>query len=102
MFDIVAAGGVLFSVVVTSDDVAEQPFAPVTVTWNVPAVVTVIDCVVSPPGNHRYDAPAPAVKIVDGTAHVNASPLLFDIVAAGNALTVTVWLLLLLQPFPSV
>ena len=47
LFDMPDTGAVLSNVVVTLD-VVVQPLAPVTVTLKVPAVLTVIACVVAP------------------------------------------------------
>ena len=102
LFEIDAPGAVLSSVVVTLA-VDVQPFAPVTVTVHVPAVVTVIHCVVAPV-LHEYDAaPAGAHSVVLGTAHVSARPLSFEIDAPGVVLSnVVVTLAVDVQPFAPV
>ena len=50
---IVATGVVEFTETFTGADVLEQPLALVTLTVYDPAVLTVIDEVVCPPGAHR-------------------------------------------------
>jgi hypothetical protein len=63
-----------------------------------PAVVTLIDCVVAPV-DQRYEEPALALSVTEPPAQNAVGP---DgvIVAVGNALTVTVVaVLVLLQPF---
>jgi len=74
-------GGVLSNVVVTlACDV--HPFAPVTVTVNVPAVLTVIDGVVcTGVVFHEYDTPPLAVRVVVVVLQFKASPLSLLIVA---------------------
>jgi len=47
VFDAVGVDGIGFTVTVVAADVAEQPFASVTVTVNEPLEVTLIDCVVA-------------------------------------------------------
>ena len=64
-------GGALFKVV-TALDVAIQPFAPVTVTVNVPAVVIEFDAATVAPLLQIYVPPPLAVKVVLGIAQVNA------------------------------
>ena len=58
--------------VVTALDVSVQPFAPVTVTVNVPAVVIEFDAATVELLLHIYVPPPLAVKVVLGEAQVNA------------------------------
>jgi hypothetical protein len=92
-----AVGAALSSVVVTLV-LAVQPLLPVTVAVKVPAVLTVMDEVVAPV-LQLYVAPPLAVKVVDGVAQVNASPLLLLMDADGAVLSsVVLTLVLAVQP----
>ena len=96
------AFGVVLSNVVVSLAVAVQPFAPVTVTVHVPAVVTVIEAVVAPV-LHKYVPPPLAVSVVLGTAQVSAKPLSLEMDAFGVVLSnVVVTLAVAVQPFAPV
>ena len=75
--------------------VAEQPFASVTVTVYVPAVLTVIAAVVCAPALHKYDTPPVAVNTLDPPAQIVWLPL---IDAVGNGFTVNVRLAVAVQP----
>ena len=78
--------------------VAVQPFSPVTVTINVPAVLTTILEVVSPIP-HKYVPVPVAVKVVLGVAQFNAKPLLFVIKSDGVVLSkLTATLAVAVQP----
>jgi hypothetical protein len=63
-----------------------QPLVPVTVTVNVPAVVTLIEGVVAPV-DHKYVPLLLTAKVVAGMAQLSASPLLFEMDAPGNVLS---------------
>src|SRR6185436_3684012 len=78
---------------------AEQPLTSVTVTRNVPAAFTVIDCVVAPLVQ-RYELPALEVSVVEPPAQNDVAPLM---VGVAGVLTVTaVGALCAEQPFASV
>jgi hypothetical protein len=81
----VAPGAILSNVVVTLA-VEVQPLAPVIVTVNIPAVLTVIEGVVAPVDHKKVPLPL-AVKVVAGVLQLNARPLLLVIDAPGTALS---------------
>ena len=68
------------SVTDTGADVALTPFVFVTFTVYDPAFVTVIDCVVAPPGVHRYAEPELAVNTTLPPVQKESGPLV-EIVA---------------------
>ena len=95
---VIPAVGAVLSSVVLKLALAVHPLLPVAVTVKVPAVLTVMEAVVAPV-LQLYVAPPLAVKVVDGVAQVNASPLLLLIDAVGAALSsVVVTLVLAVQP----
>lgn len=94
--------GLGLTVTVVVGDVAEQLFPLVTVTVYDPPVLTVMDCVVCPPGDHRFPVALlevsvtlpPWQKVVEPLAVINA---------VGSVFTVTVVTAEVPeQPFPSV
>jgi hypothetical protein len=84
-----------------ADDVAEQPFASVTVTLYEPDALTAIDCVVAPV-LHKYDEAEDAVSVTEPpTQNVVGPPAVID--GVGSGLTTTaVAEDVALQPFASV
>ena len=84
------ATGTCPTVTVNGADVAEHPFALVMFTVYEPAAPVVIDCVVCPPGDHKYD------DIADGEFKITEDPWqnvvdpIGVIMALGAVLTVTV------------
>ncbi len=81
--------GLLMFVTITGVAVEEQPPALKTVTLYVPAALTVMADVVSPPGDHTYEVPPEAVSVTvsPGSNAVGPLTLMF---ATGIAFTVTV------------
>jgi hypothetical protein len=77
-------GGFLSDVVVALKSAEQPPFH--TVTDQVPAEETVIDCV---PAllDHMYAVPAGAVNTVEGTVQFRARPLLAEILPEGGGFT---------------
>jgi hypothetical protein len=59
---VIVAVGNGFTVTVVGADVAEQLFPLVTVTVYVPPAITLMLCVVCPPGAHSHEVPALAVN----------------------------------------
>src|SRR6187399_2940428 len=73
---IVAGGfGFVFIVTTTGVELPEHPDALKAVTVYVPAVFTVIDCAVCPPGDHWYVVPPEAVSVTDSPAFNAVGPL---------------------------
>jgi hypothetical protein len=85
----------------------KQPFASVTVTVYVPAVVTVIVSLVSDV-LHTYDTPPLAVKLAEPSEQIIPSSIVVPelsstaIIGLGSGFTVIVVLVLEKHPFPSV
>jgi predicted signal transduction protein with EAL and GGDEF domain len=101
LFEMDAPGTILSNVVVTLA-VEVQPLAPVMVTVNIPAVLTVIEGVVAPVDHKKVPLPL-AVNVVAGMLQLNASPLLFDMDAPGAILSnVVVTLAVEVQPLAPV
>jgi hypothetical protein len=85
---------------VVAGDVAEHPVAFVTLTVYEPAVVVLIDCVVCPPGVHKYDEPVFAVNVTLFPEQSVVDPEAV-IVADGAAATVTTTVFVMAaQPAP--
>ena len=86
------------TVTVVGDDVALQPAAFVTVTLKLPAVETVIDCVVAP-FDHVYVAmPDGADKVTLSPAQNVVGPLAVIVTAGGDATLTVVGVDVALQP----
>lgn len=85
LFVIPAVCTVVFDVTIILA-VDEQPFAPVTVTVYVPAVVMVALALFPKPLFHEYETPPVAVTLIAETAHVSSDvPVLLVMFAVGKA-----------------
>src|SRR5512140_3983213 len=67
-------------------EVAEQPFASVTVTLYVPATETVIDCVVAPV-DQRLPVSAEEVRVIVEPAQNEVGPLIVGVAGVGFTVT---------------
>jgi len=84
-------------------DAAEQPFPSVTVTEYEPVAVTVIDCVVSPPGDHTLPVTLLEVKTTLSPEQKIVGPPAVIVGVGGSEFTVTtVAEEVPVQPLPSV
>ena len=87
---VIVAVGAEPTVIVSGDEVTKHPEdVSVTVTKYVPEAETVIDCVVSPPSDHKYESAGSAVRITESPWQ-NVTDPLGVIDAVGAELTVTV------------
>ena len=98
---IVGVAGVAPSVTVKFALVALQPFAP-TVTEYVPPAVTVMLCVVSPPGLQTLAVAELLVKVMLLPAQRDAGPLIVGVAGLDTSLTVAVALVALQVPVVTV
>jgi hypothetical protein len=84
---LMVGAGAVCTVTVVAEDVAEQPFAFVTVTLYAPELLTVIDCVVAP-FDQRYEEAEDEVSVTEPPAQNVVGPPAV-MVGAGSAFTVT-------------
>ena len=83
---IVGVFGGLFAVIVFAAEVAEQPFASVTVTEYEPAALTVIDCVVAPV-DQRLPVSEDDVSVTLPPGQNDVPPLIVGTAGAAFAVT---------------
>jgi len=82
--------GMVVNVTTTGAEVAEQPELFITVTLYVPGVLTVIDCVVCPPGDHTYEVPPAAVSVTVSPGKSEVGPLALIVAVAADEITMFV------------
>ena len=99
---ITGTAGLGLTVTIVAGEVAEQPFAFVTVTLYEPEAVTLIDCAAEPV-DQRYVNPAGAVSVTEPPAQNVVGPDALIAGVAGAVFTVTArGALVTLQPYPFV